>query len=58
MSESRLVTANEQFVSFKYRDYTDNNPDKVMTLSYGEFLRRYLQHLLPEGLCVLATIDF
>ena len=44
MSESRLVSANEQSVSFKYHDYADNNRDKVMTLSCDEFLRRYLQH--------------
>ena len=41
MSESRFVSANEQSVSFKYRDYADNNRDKVMTLSCDEFLRRY-----------------
>ncbi|NNG44628.1 IS91 family transposase, partial [Pseudoalteromonas sp. NEC-BIFX-2020_002] len=33
MSESRLVSATEETVSFKYRDYADNNRDKVMTLS-------------------------
>ncbi|KPH56601.1 transposase, partial [Pseudoalteromonas porphyrae] len=58
MSESRLVSANEQSVSFKYRDYADNNRDKVMTLSCDEFLRRYLQHVLPKGFMRIRHYGF
>ena len=42
-NKARLVSANAQSVSFKYRDYADDHCDKVMTLSNDEFLRRYLQ---------------
>ena len=38
----------EESVSFHYRDYRDNGK-KVMTLSGTEFLRRFLQHVLPKG---------
>jgi hypothetical protein len=58
MSESRLLSANEQTVSFKYRDYTDNNRNKVMTLSCDEFLRRYLQHILPKGFMRIRHYGF
>lgn len=58
MSESRLVTANAQSVSFKYRDYADDNRDKVMTLSNDEFLRRYLQHVLPKGFMRIRHYGF
>ncbi|MEJ6474282.1 transposase [Pseudoalteromonas piscicida] len=58
MSESRLVTANAQSVSFKYRDYADDNRDKVMTLSKDEFLRRYLQHVLPKGFMRIRHYGF
>ncbi|MBB1295691.1 MULTISPECIES: IS91 family transposase [unclassified Pseudoalteromonas] len=58
MSESRLVSVNEQSVSFKYRDYADNNRDKVMTLSCDEFLRRYLQHVLPKGFMRIRHYGF
>ncbi|KYL36122.1 MULTISPECIES: transposase [Pseudoalteromonas] len=58
MSESRLVSANEQSVSFKYHDYADNNRDKVMTLSCDEFLRRYLQHVLPKGFMRIRHYGF
>ncbi|WP_029215831.1 IS91 family transposase [Pseudoalteromonas maricaloris] len=58
MSESRLVSANAQSVSFKYRDYADDNLDKVMTLSNDEFLRRYLQHVLPKGFMRIRHYGF
>ncbi|NLR17269.1 IS91 family transposase [Pseudoalteromonas peptidolytica] len=58
MSESRLVSANAQSVSFKYRDYADDNRDKVMTLSNDEFLRRYLQHVLPKGFMRIRHYGF
>ena len=58
MSESRLISANEHTVSFKYRDYADNNRDKVMTLSCDEFLRRYLQHVLPKGFMRIRHYGF
>ena len=58
MSESRLVSVNEQSVSFKYRDYADNNRDKVMTLNCDEFLRRYLQHVLPKGFMRIRHYGF
>ncbi|MBB1387760.1 transposase, partial [Pseudoalteromonas sp. SG45-5] len=58
MSEPRLVSATEETVSFKYRDYADNNRDKVMTLSCDEFLRRYLQHVLPKGFMRIRHYGF
>lgn len=58
MSESRLVAASAQMVSFKYRDYADGNRKKVMTLSHHEFLRRYLQHVLPKGFMRIRHYGF
>ncbi|WP_371374508.1 transposase [Pseudoalteromonas sp. DY56-GL79] len=45
-NKARLVLANTQPVSFTYRDYADDNYDKVMTLSNDEFIRRHLQRVL------------
>ncbi|MDF5462443.1 transposase, partial [Vibrio parahaemolyticus] len=47
LSESRLVNYNASRVRFRYKDYRDNNKTKFMTLSMDEFIRRYLQHVLP-----------
>jgi len=49
LRESRLVNVNTESVSFKYKDYRQLEKPKVMTLSGVEFIRRYLQHVLPKG---------
>ena len=48
LSDSRLSHMDGDTISFSYRDYRDNRK-KVMTLAGTEFLRRFLQHVLPKG---------
>ena len=36
-------------MAFRWRDYRHGNKVKVMTLSAGEFIRRFLLHTLPSG---------
>ncbi len=40
---------NDGQVTFRYRDRADGNQSKIMTLDAGEFLRRFLLHILPQG---------
>ena len=49
ISNNRIVKHIDDTVSFNWRDYTDNNKGKVMTLSVNEFIRRFLMHVLPLG---------
>jgi hypothetical protein len=51
ISNRRLVAADAGTVSFKYKDYRVDGPErfKVMTLATGEFIRRFLSHVLPKG---------
>jgi hypothetical protein len=58
MSESRLVSVSDKTVRFKYCDYADKHRSKVMTLSCDEFLRRYLQHILPKGFMRIRHYGF
>ena len=39
----------EGTVTFRYKDYADGNHHKTLTLSAEEFLRRFVQHVLPKG---------
>jgi hypothetical protein len=52
ISNRRLVAADSQGVTFRYKDYRINGRDryKTMTLSPHEFIRRFLIHVLPKGL--------
>lgn len=49
ISNSRLVSLTEQDVTFHWKDYRHDNQQKTMTLSGVEFLRRFMQHVLPKG---------
>jgi hypothetical protein len=55
ISNSRLVNLDEGRVSFRYKDYADEHKSKVMTLSAEEFLRRFVQHVLPGGFVKVRT---
>ena len=51
ISNRRLVAADANSVTFKYKDYRVEGPErfKTMTLATGEFIRRFLSHVLPKG---------
>jgi putative transposase/transposase-like zinc-binding protein len=51
ISNRRLVSAGENGVTFKYKNYRIEGPGryKTMTLATGEFIRRFLIHVLPKG---------
>ena len=49
ISNSRLVDVSNGRVSFHYKDYADDRRIKTMTLTADEFLRRFVQHVLPKG---------
>ncbi len=49
ISNSRLLDLSDGQVTFRYKDYADAHKSKAMTLSADEFLRRFVQHVLPQG---------
>jgi hypothetical protein len=51
ISNSRLISADASGVTFTYKDYRIEGPEryKTMTLEPTEFIRRFLIHVLPKG---------
>jgi hypothetical protein len=49
ISNARLVDVRDGRVTFRYKDYADASRSKTMTLSAEEFLRRFVQHVLPKS---------
>jgi hypothetical protein len=51
IANSRLVKIDEGHVSFRWKDYRENgsHKSKTMRLPAGEFIRRFLLHVLPDG---------
>jgi len=48
ISNHRLIKLEGDKVTFRWRDYADDNKSKVMTLDANEFIRRFLLHVLPD----------
>lgn len=49
ISNNRILKLEDGQVTFKWRDYKDNNNQKNMKLTVDEFIRRFLIHVLPNG---------
>jgi Putative transposase/Transposase zinc-binding domain len=49
ISNHRLLSLTDTDVRFRYKDYAHGNRRKVMALPAGEFIRRFLLHVLPTG---------
>ena len=43
------MAMDETRVRFRWRDYRQENMNKLMTLDAAEFIRRFLLHALPDG---------
>ena len=50
ISNHRLLAVDGDHVTFRWKDYAHHNKCRAMTLTLEEFLRRFLQHVLPKGL--------
>ena len=50
ISNHRLLSVDGDHVTFRWKDYAHHNKSRTMTLTCEEFLRRFLQHVLPNGL--------
>jgi len=58
ISNHRILSIDNGNVSFKWRDYRDNNRWKVMTVTAFEFIRRFLMHVLPQRFVKIRHYGF
>ncbi len=49
ISNNRMLSMDNGKVGFRWKDYRDDNRQKLMTLDANEFIRRFLIHVLPDG---------
>lgn len=49
ISNHRLLAFDGQNVTFRWKDYAHGGKQRKMTISADEFLRRFIQHILPRG---------
>lgn len=58
ISNSRILKHENGQVTFGYKDYKNAGLRKVMTLEEQEFIRRFLQHVLPSGFSKIRYFGF
>jgi hypothetical protein len=49
IANRRLLSCDDGVVRFRWKDYRANNKSRAMSLDAGEFMRRFLMHVLPKG---------
>lgn len=58
ISNQRIIKLEKGKVHFWYKDYQAGGLKKVMTLDAQEFIRRFMQHVLPNGFCKIRYYGF
>jgi predicted RNA-binding Zn-ribbon protein involved in translation (DUF1610 family) len=58
ISNHRLLAFDGDRVTFQWKDYAHNDQRRTMTLSAMEFLRRFVQHILPRGFVRIRQSGF
>ena len=49
ISNHRILAVADSHVTFRWKDYAHHSRQRTMTLAGEEFLRRFVQHVLPKG---------
>jgi len=48
IANSRIISIQNNTITFRYKDYRDDNKIKTMKLSSDEFIKRFLYHIPPK----------
>jgi hypothetical protein len=58
LSNNRILQVLNGEVTLSYRDRSDGDREKIMTLEAQEFIRRFLLHVLPDGFMRIRHFGF
>jgi hypothetical protein len=58
ISNHRLIAFDGERVTFHWKDYAHESQRRTMTLTAMEFLRRFVQHVLPRGFVRIRQFGF
>jgi hypothetical protein len=58
ISNHRLITFDGKRITFQWKDYARDGQRRTMTLTAMEFLRRFVQHVLPRGFVRIRQFGF
>jgi len=58
ISDHRIVNISGGHVTFRWRDRSDSNTEKKLTLTVEQFISRFIHHILPSGLRKIRYFGF
>ena len=58
ITNNRIIAIDNGTVRFSYRDRSDDNKEKELTIGAHEFIRRFLLHVLPRGFTKIRYYGF
>jgi len=58
ISDRRIVSFQDGMVTFRFKDYKDGEKTKLRTLPATEFLKLFLDHVLPKGFVRIRYYGF
>ncbi len=58
ITNNRITAMKDGKVTFTYKDRSDENKAKELTVNAAEFIRRYLLHILPGGFMKIRYFGF
>src|SRR5712691_2429851 len=58
ISNHRLLAFDGERITFRWKDYARDGARRTMTLTAMEFLRRFVQHVLPRGFVRIRQFGF
>ena len=58
ITNNRIIAIENGSVRFSYRDRSDDNKEKELTVDADEFIRRFLLHVLPSGFTKIRYYGF
>ncbi len=58
ITNNRILSMEDRLVVFNFRDRSDENKVKEMSLKAEEFIRRFLLHILPSGFMKIRYFGF
>jgi hypothetical protein len=58
ITNNRIQSIDNGIVTFSYRDRSDDNKVKELTLPVEEFIHRFLLHILPNGFMKIRYFGF
>ncbi len=58
ITNHRIISDDNEKITFRYKDYKTGIPNKRMTLGVNEFIMRFLRHILPCGFYKIRYFGF